>query len=179
LKIKKLNLKNYTILGHSFGGRVIIKLFSKFNITPLNVVFIDSAGIRPKRTCKYYFKVYSYKLKRKILKLILPKKKYEEIINKIRNKNGSSDYKNLSENLSETFKKVVNEDLTKEIKSVNVKTLILWGSEDLDTPVSDAKIFEKEIKDSNLFILNGAGHYSFLDSEFAFIQILKNFLKGN
>ena len=175
--IKKLNLDNVILIGHSFGGRVIIKLVGSLKYEPKKIILIDSAGIKPKRNLKYYIKIYSYKFIRNILKIILGKEKSNNIIEKYRSKVGSQDYKNASSVMKEVFKHTVNEDLKKYLPNIKVPTLLIWGENDNDTPISDGKIMENMISDSGLVILNGAGHYSYLDNYNQFIRILYKFLE--
>ena len=96
----------------------------------------------------------------------------------LRKKSGSDDYRNVSDNMRKTFINVINEDLTHLFKNINVPALLIWGENDLDTPIRDAKIFEKNIKDSGLVILKDAGHYSFIDKYNEFMIIVNNFLGG-
>ena len=79
--------------------------------------------------------------------------------------------------MREVFKNTVNEDLRKYLPSINVPTLLIWGENDTDTPLSDGRIMEKMIKDSGLVILKGAGHYSYLDNYNQFIRVLYKFLE--
>ena len=50
--MEALGIRKATLIGHSYGGRVIIKLATReslpFEIT--NIVLIDSAGVLPKRS---------------------------------------------------------------------------------------------------------------------------------
>ena len=176
--IDKLNIKNPVLIGHSFGGRVIIKMVGKLGYKPDKIILIDSAGIKPKRSINYYFKVYSYKFAKKVINTIYSKKRANEIIENIRNKRGSSDYKMASENMKKTFINVVNEDLKDLLPNIGVPTLIFWGEKDLDTPLNDAKILEKLIKDSGLVVFKGAGHYSYLEHLYEFLKITINFVEG-
>jgi pimeloyl-ACP methyl ester carboxylesterase len=48
----------------------------------------------------------------------------------------------------------------------------------MDTPLYMGKIMESEIRDSGLVVLEGAGHYSYLDDYHKFGLILKSFLGG-
>ena len=41
------------------------------------------------------------------------------------------------------------------LKKIKTKTLLIWGKYDKVTPVSDAFIFKKKIKESSLYLLNG------------------------
>ena len=167
--------KNSIWLGHSFGGRVIIKLFSKMDVKPEKIVLVDSAGIKPKRGMDYYLKVYSYKLGKKILKLPVINKTglYEALIKNA----GSSDYKVLSENMRATMSRVVNEDLRSHLSDISVPVLLIWGDKDTATPIGDAQIMNKLIPDSGIVVLEGAGHFSYLDCPGKFFAALEYFVK--
>lgn len=177
--INKLDIKNPTLIGHSFGGRVIMKLVGELRYTPKNIILVDSAGIKPRRKLSYYVKVYSYKLAKNFAKLLFSKEKSEKIIDNMRKNKGSTDYKNASDNMRSVFVNVVNEDLRYTLPNIKVPTLLIWGEKDLDTPLKDAKIIEKLVPDSGLVVLKGAGHYSYLDNLNEFLIIVDNFLKGS
>jgi pimeloyl-ACP methyl ester carboxylesterase len=87
---------------------------------------------------------------------------------------GAEDYVETPE-LTETFKLVVSEDLSSFLPRITCPTLIIWGSEDRDTPVSFGKKMNELITDSKLVILEGAGHYSFLDKHDEFVVAAKDF----
>ena len=75
--------------------------------------------------------------------------------------------------MRDTLVKSVNEDLSEEIKNIKAKTLIIWGDKDTATPISDAKYLNENIKDSELHIINGAGHFPFVDDPFGYENIIK------
>ena len=173
--IKEADCEGAIWLGHSFGGRVIIKLFEKMEAKPSKIVLVDSAGIKPKRGLDYYFKVYTYKLGKKVLKLPVLNKTglYEKLVKNA----GSSDYKVLSENMRATMSKVVNEDLRGYLPDISVPTLLVWGDKDTATPLSDAKLMDKLLPDSGIVVLEGAGHFSYLDYPNKFFGALEYFVK--
>lgn len=177
--IQKLNIKNPVLIGHSFGGRVIMKLVGKLGFEPDKIIFVDSAGIKPRRGLDYYFKVYSYKLAKKAINLVFPKDKAIKLIADMRKNKGSTDYNNASENLKKTFINVVNEDLRHHLPNIKVPTLLIWGEKDMDTPLRDAKIIEKLVPDAGLVVFKGAGHYSYLENLHDFIVITTNFIEGD
>ena len=47
--IEEKKLQDVVLIGHSFGGRVIIKLVGKLGFNPKKIILVDSAGIRPKK----------------------------------------------------------------------------------------------------------------------------------
>lgn len=176
--INRLNIQNPVLIGHSFGGRIIMKLVGGMGYTPDKIIFVDSAGIKPRRGLDYYFRVYSYKLAKKMINLVMPKEKATKLIEDMRNKKGSTDYNNASENLKKTFINVVNEDLKHHLPNIKVPTLLIWGEKDMDTPLRDAKIIEKLVPDAGLVTFKDAGHYSYLENLGDFLVITTNFIEG-
>jgi pimeloyl-ACP methyl ester carboxylesterase len=172
--IKTENIENPILIGHSFGGRVSI-LYSSRNKTE-KIILVDSAGVKPTRKPKYYFKVYTFKILKRIVNMLFSKQKANTILDKYRSKSGSSDYQNANGIMRDILVKIVNEDLTHVMPKIKSPTLLIWGENDTATPVSDAKIMEKVIPDAGLVILKDSGHYSFLEKLNEFLIIINNFL---
>ncbi len=171
--LDQFEIDSLVLVGHSFGGRVAIKFSYLYqnDYNEFKVCLIDSAGILPRRNLKYYYKIYKYKLVKKIAKKC---KKYEKTLSKY----GSNDYKQLSNVMKETFKKVVNEDLSFEAKFISKPAIIIWGSKDKDTKLYMAKKLHKLITRSELHIIKNAGHYSFLDNPSEVLFLLDTFIKN-
>ncbi len=165
-----------TLIGHSFGGRVSIVFASRNEVE--KVVLVDAAGVPPRRGLKYYAKVYSYKAMKRIAPLLLGKKRAQELIERRRASSGSADYNALPETMRGTFVKVVNQDLCPYMPNIKAPTLLVWGSEDTATPLSDARVMNSLIEDSGLVVFDGVGHYSFLEQPARFNIVVGNFLGG-
>ncbi len=175
--IKKLNIENPILIGHSNGGRTAINYAGR-NLGKINkMILIDSAGIKPKRGISYYIKIYTYKTLKCILNIFPKTEMFDNIRERFLGRFGSSDYKNSSEVLRKTMSIILNEDQTGILKNIDTPTLLIWGENDDATPVSDAKIMEKNIKDSGLVILKNAGHFSYLDKYQEFTSVITSFLK--
>lgn len=174
--ISLLQLKSPTLIGHSFGGRISVLLASRNNTE--KVILVDSAGIKPRRSLRYYLKVYSFKLMKRLTLLTNGKKKGLEKIEKMRAKKGSSDYRNSSPRMRSIMSKVVNEDLKYAMPSIKSPTLLVWGENDTATPLADAKTMNRLIPDSGLVSFPGCGHYSFLDNPIGFKAVVREFLKN-
>ncbi len=172
--IAELGIKNPILLGHSFGGRVGILYSSRNHVSKL--ILVDSAGIKPKRSLKYYWKVYSFKLMKHLMYLIYGHDGAEIRLDKRRAKAGSSDYANASAMMRRILSKVVNEDLSDRLSKIKAPTLLIWGENDTATPLSDAKKMEALIPDAGLVAFSGCGHYSFLDNPMQFSAVLRSFL---
>ncbi|MCH5323846.1 MAG: alpha/beta hydrolase [Eubacterium sp.] len=174
----KLHIKNPIILGHSFGGRVIIKLVTRENspVKADKLILTDSAGIMPKRSAKSKLSTKMYKAGRTIMSTAPMKALFPDAVENMRNKRGSADYLAASPIMRQTLVNTVNEDLTDLLPKIKQSTLLIWGDRDDATPLSDGQTMEKLIPDSGLAVINGAGHYSFIDNPYTFSRILASFL---
>ena len=175
--LKKYDFKKVTLLGHSFGGRVIIKLCSRelpFEVE--KVILVDSAGVKPEKTASQKFKQSVYKATKKIYSSDAFSKLFPDALENLRRRNGSADYNAASPIMRQTLVKVVNEDLCHLMPKIKAPTLLFWGEKDTATPLSDAKRMEKLIPDAGLVTVAGAGHYSFLENMPLFVRVLESFL---
>lgn len=157
-----LNIKKCNLIAHSFGGRVAILVSSLQSGLVDRLVLVGSAGMKPRRKLGYYLKVFRYKL----LKFFGRKPKNA----------GSSDYNALSDNMKQTFVSIVNTHLEEYCKNISAKTLIVFGENDIETPIYMAKRLKKLIKGSKLVILPHAGHFCFQERSMQFKRLLTNFL---
>lgn len=175
--------KTIDLLVHSFGARVALKLLTRPSISSKidKVVFTGGAGLKPKRSASFYLKKYTAK----ILKLpfnFLPKNLREKGLNKLRETAlwkslGSSDYQKLSGVMRETFVACVNEHLDHLVPQIEHEILLIWGDNDMATPLNQGKRFEKMLQKSALVEINGAGHYAFLDKPKQFASILQAYFE--
>ncbi len=176
--IKIMKIDKLSLLGHSFGGRVIIKLSNRENL-PFEIsklILVDSAGILPKKSNKSSFKTKIYKLCKVVLKNKVVSKIFPNALENLKKKFGSEDYKNAIPVMRETLVKVVNEDLEPLLKNIKQPTLLIWGDKDEATPFEDAKIMESLIPNSGIVRVEGAGHYSFLEQPILINKVLDSFL---
>ncbi|MTI46956.1 alpha/beta fold hydrolase [Sporosalibacterium faouarense] len=177
--IRKMNMKKVTLIGHSHGGRVSIFLGNEYPNIIDKIILVDSAGLIPKRHLKYYFKVYTFKTLKKLYTTFYFGSNKEERMEKFYRKFGSTDYKNSPGIMRKVMVKVLSENLRPLLSGIKAPTLLIWGSNDEDTPVYMGEIMEKEIPDSGLVVLDNAGHYSYLDKFNHFKVIIDNFLEGS
>ncbi|MDR2136811.1 MAG: alpha/beta hydrolase [Synergistaceae bacterium] len=175
--LEKLGIQAADLIGHSFGGRVVIKLAIR-NSLPFRVskvVLVDGAGIRHPRTTKQKLRLLLYKGVKGLLSLPFLEEKFSGLLESWRRKNASPDYLNASPRMRECLVKTVNEDLTPFLSSIPYPTLLVWGENDRETPLNDGKIMERLIPDAGLVELKNAGHYSFLDQPLIFGRVLDSF----
>lgn len=179
LFMEKLGIEKATLLGHSYGGRVIIKLATRkdlpFEIK--NIVLMDSAGIMPKRSFLQKMKIKRYKLLKGFWNIKVIYCLFPELIDDWKSRQGSADYRNASPMMRQCLVKAVNEDLTDLLPHISQETLLIWGDQDTATPLADAKIMEKMIPNAGLAVIPGTGHFSFLEQPAIFQNIMKSYFK--
>lgn len=162
--VKQVGIKKPIIMGHSFGGRVAIRYSSRNNIEKL--VLFGSPCIRLQEELP---------LKVRMLKKMKKLPGMNKLGEYMKQFIGSRDYKAASPIMRETLVHVVNEDLSKYAREIEEPTLLIWGEQDEEAPVSDAKELEKLMMDAALIILPGT-HYAYLENLARVITILNSFI---
>jgi len=132
-----------TIAGHSFGGKVATYL------EPKKLVLLSTAGILEPKSLKTKIKISLTKIGN-IFGL-----------SKITKALRSKDVENMSQNMYETFKNVVNEDFSEVFRNYTNETFILWGEKDTATSLESGKKIHTLIKNS-IFRSYDGDHYFFL-----------------
>ena len=177
--INALGAKSITLLGHSFGGRIIAKLLNRSNLPFVvpKIILFDSAGVKPKKSLLSYFKLLVVKTGKIFLKIPLLGDLFEDQIKFLFEHEASSDYLAASEVMRRTLSLVINEDLTKYIAQITLPSLLIWGENDDATPVQDGKLMATLISQAELHIIPQSGHYPFVDDWAAMQTILGSWLK--
>jgi len=170
---EKMELEKFHLLGHSFGGRVCIKLAAQFPEKIKKLILVDSAGIESE-------KGMSIKVRTRLASLMgifkavpgfkIGRKFYYKFM--IRN----TDYFKAMGIMKEVFKKVIAEDLTSWLGKISVPTLIIWGKRDKSTPIKHGYLMEEKIRNSELKIFDTGHSPHLLEPELLLKEIL-DFLK--
>ena len=63
-----------------------------------------------------------------------------------------------------------------KLKLIKNKVLIIFGSNDRETPLYMARKLNKNIKNSSVYIMSGCGHFCFIDNPYYFNALVKEFL---
>lgn len=173
----------FDLIVHSFGARVAVKLLSEREIRVRfdKIVFTGAAGLKPRRSLRFYLRKYTAKLLKAPF-MILPGSYRESGLKKLRNTNlwkslGSSDYRQLSGVMRQTFVSTVNEHLDAKFPAIPQEILLIWGENDTSTPLEQARRMESLLPESALIILEDAGHYAFIDKPAQFASIVKAYLE--
>ncbi len=175
---KAMAIKKAVLVGHSHGGRTIIKLVtsSKTLLEVPKIILLDSAGLIRKKSFSQKMKIARFKLAKKLFGKGPFEKLFPDLIEKMRKKNGSADYAAATPVMRKSMVSVINEDLSGVLSKITAPTLLIWGENDTDTPMYQAKTMEKSIPDCGLVTIKGAGHFSFLTDPCLVRRVMYSFL---
>lgn len=162
--VKEVGIKKPILMGHSFGGRVAIRYSSNHPIEKL--VLFGAPCIRMQKKLPLYVR---------FLKQMKKLPGMDSFGEKMKKYIGSRDYKAASPIMRQTLVHVVNEDLSRYAKEIEEPTLLIWGDQDDEAPLEDAKDLEKIMMDAALIVLPGT-HYAYLENLNRVVCILREFL---
>ena len=175
--IKKLPSKKNIFIGHSFGGKIALQIAVLFPEFVDGLVLIAASGLKRKRSIFFRAKAFALKFIAKLLKFIdyLLKTSFKEYY---ANRFGSTDYRNAKGILRKILVKSIHEDLSSVASTIKAKTLLIYGSNDSETPPIFGKRFNALIKNSIFIELPNFNHYDILSTGQHQIQnlITKSFL---
>ncbi len=155
-------IEHADILGHSFGGRIAIRL-AKLAPQRLNrIILINSAGLQRTIQGKALVRSKIAKTSAQVCKFLDRSFGLSTFQEWHVPRFASRDYRNAGE-LKNIFVKTVNEDLSDIAKNIESPVLLLWGEKDAETPVEIAKRYADLIPKSTLVVLPGKDHFPFLN----------------
>lgn len=148
------NCRIRNLLIHSFGGRIAIKWLSRHHEHKFSTaVFTGCAGIPSKPNLKQKIGKQLAKLKK-----ITPAKIYNPSRNFLYKLLRITDYNSQSVVMQETFKNIIQEDLTDYLSKINIPIDLLWGENDSYTPIWMGQKMAELIPQNNLTILPNVRH---------------------
>ncbi|MBE6153259.1 MAG: alpha/beta hydrolase [Firmicutes bacterium] len=163
--LTRLNVKNPTMVGHSFGGRISI-IYSALEQTE-KLVLLSSPFIK---------RIKKQSIKTKMLKILKKIPGLNALEEFAKSHIGSIDYRNATPIMRDTLVKTVNQDLTDYVKKINASTILIAGEFDTAVPLDEMKQYENYIEDSALIIYPGCTHYAYLEDANRTIAIIRNFI---
>jgi pimeloyl-ACP methyl ester carboxylesterase len=152
-----INPNEVMIAGHSFGGKVATALI------PKTLVLLSTAGILEEKSSNVKMRI-----------------KFSKILNVLGLENiskmfRSKDVDNMSQNMYETFKNVVDEDFSEYFKGYYNHALIFWGETDTATSLESGKKIAQFIK-NNDFKSYPEDHFFFLKNGQNICKNIENYI---
>jgi pimeloyl-ACP methyl ester carboxylesterase len=172
--MEHLQLYRPHLIGHSFGGQVSIRLAATAPERVGKLVLVCSAGIRTPPAL-------ATRLKRVAARLGKALEAHggrigEKLRGAIYRRVQSRDYANAGP-LRPTLVRVITEDLTPLLPLIHSPTLLVWGAQDRDVPLSAAQAMARLIPSAQLVVFENAGHFAYLDHFDRFRLLVGRFLR--
>jgi len=178
--LKSNKIKNPILIGHSFGGAIITKIAADHTFPLKKIILVDAAAIRHPYSPRQKLTINIISSIKKILslpiiKITLPsiQKIYYQATHQ-----QDSDYVALKDQpiLQKTFQNLIRYDLSKILHRIKVPTLVIWGENDLSTPLSDGQKINYLIPRSKIIIYPNSSHFSYLENQDVFCNDIKKFI---
>lgn len=180
--IDALGLESPHVVGNSFGGSLALQLYARSPATPRSLVLTDTyagwSGSFPSEVVKQRLAASLPDLDRPVDEVVtkwLPSfvtqaapepvvKELESII---------SDFN--QDGMRVMIRALAEADLRDLLPRVRVPVLLVWGEEDVRSPLEVAEAMRSHVSTSRLVILRGAGHLSHVEAPARFNAELRRF----
>lgn len=192
--IVRHDLRNLTLVGHSFGGVVALltglKLTEEKSDRLSGLVLIDSGGF--KQPLPGYLKILRTPFLGPLaLAFMSSKRQARRILNLAYHDQRKITYEQVAEYaapidspgarhaLVQTAKQLIPrnlEEITSRYKNIRVPTLILWGRQDKIIPLRIGQQLHKAITNSRLIVLESCGHIPHEEKPTEVGEIIRRFL---
>jgi pimeloyl-ACP methyl ester carboxylesterase len=141
------------VLGHSFGGRVAVKLAARrpdlvtgMVLSGVPLLRGPSAGATP----RVPFKAARWAHSRRLIS--------DERMERLRKKYGSADYRNANGVMRSILVRLVNESYEECLPQIKCPVELVWGDRDTAAPLQVARDACAMIQDCRISVLEGLGH---------------------
>ena len=147
------------LIAHSFGARIAIRYAAMYPVKKM--VLSGAAGIRAPLSWQRRASQGWHKLKKKL---------------GMRGSAGSVDYQKASPRMKQVLVRVVNEDLSPYLRQIECPVLLVWGSEDRETPLWMGRKMEHDIPNARMIVYRGEDHFAYYHQGFRFMKDVCAFL---
>jgi len=176
-KLKEKNWQKFNLLGHSFGGGLVVKITAAFPERIEKLILLSQAIIK-RRSIKSYLFYWVAFLGKKIFFLPGFRKLQPQAQWVIYKLAGTRDYYVADGMMKETMKKIGQEEpLEGLLEKIKIPTLILWGEKDDVLPLKDAYYIKEKIRGSELKIIPGAKHSPHRETPEELVEAIISFFK--
>lgn len=172
--LSKNKINKTTLVGHSFGGRVAIKYAEKYPHSLAKLVLTGVPIYKENSSLKRTLLLVLAKAGKKLFQIFASAKFTHYAQRILYRMAGSSDYLKADPVLKVTLQNILSEDLSLVARRINTPTLLIWGDEDLHTPLWIAQKAEKIINKAKLIVVSHADHSLIYKDPDKFINVLTN-----
>ncbi|MEZ4703337.1 MAG: alpha/beta fold hydrolase [Rhodothermales bacterium] len=176
-------LERVHIVGHSNGGRIALYMASDPDLARYvaSLALISPSGTRPTRSVSYYVRSGIARALKLPIRL-LPGRLRATGMDWLRHTwiwplLGSSDFRQLTGVMRETFVKTANCYLEDRLARIEAPTIVLWGTGDDAISRKQMHTLVAGVRGAQLIELPGAGHYGYIDQPAPVAEALSRHLE--
>jgi pimeloyl-ACP methyl ester carboxylesterase len=174
--LKKIEVSSpAALIGHSFGGRVILKGVGTGVLQADQIILMGSAGIKHSDSARNLGYMLVAKAGKAATALPGLKSLRAGLRRKLYQSAGNDDYLTAGP-MRTIFVHTISEDLRSDAAAIRIPALLIWGAEDAETPLADGRLLADSITASQLVIIPAAGHYVFSDAPTDTLAHIERFL---
>lgn len=152
---KRFPGKKFFVFGHSFGGRITMKLASQKHPELSGIVLCAASGLSRTNIVKRSIFFTLSRLGKILFFAPQVVRLWRTLLYKLAREH---DYENVRGVMREIFKKVIAESSIRDVQMIKVPTLVLWGDNDRMTPVKDGYYLKENLKNSKFKVYENEGH---------------------
>ncbi|HSH31612.1 MAG TPA: alpha/beta hydrolase, partial [Candidatus Saccharimonadales bacterium] len=156
-------------------GRVVIKSLAQGLVETERLVLMGGAGVSQFHNLRNQLFRMVAKLGKAVTSLPYVSLLRQPLRGRLYRAAGSTDYLSAGA-MTDIFLKTIHEDLQADAARIKLPALLVWGENDVDTPVQEAKIFAGLMKSSRLEVVSGANHFVYLDQPDRVARLIEEFL---
>jgi pimeloyl-ACP methyl ester carboxylesterase len=173
--------KTISIIGHSLGGYIACEFAIRYPSSTNRLVLVDSSGMLhgPTVLLREYLDVAmnpTYDNSMSIFKKMVANPIFvsplaaTSFVMNLSDFQAKNAFKLTLENSANTQVNI------QKLRNLKIATLIIWGAKDNVIPLEHALLFQEAIPDSELEIIENAGHAPFIEKPAVTFDIIKRFL---
>jgi pimeloyl-ACP methyl ester carboxylesterase len=142
----------FLLVGHSFGGRVAVRIAAQHPELVSGLVLTGVPLVRATPAPQPRLALRA--AKRLHAAHVLP----GSVVDRLRRRGGSADYQAAQGVMRDVLVRVVGEDYREDLARIAVPVHMVWGEHDDAAPVAGARLAAELIPDVRLDVVPGAGH---------------------
>jgi len=140
------------VVGHSFGGRIAVRLAAS---RPELVTALVLTGAPLVRLAPAAKPKVSYRIAKSLNRIgLIP----DSVMEARRAKAGSADYNAAQGIMRDIMVKTVNENYDADLARINVPTWLVWGENDTAAPTAAGKVASERIRGAHWTVVPGEAH---------------------
>ncbi len=189
--LEKIKVSKCILIGNSMGGHIATVYALKDQSRVDRLVLVDSAGLTKlapgvEQMVKYSLNTSMIKMSPKMIVQQGVRNNFhdtelKECKNMIENvesiSENSEEYTEYCHAIKSSMQTMLKERIGAKLYDLKIPVLLIWGKYDCMVPINYAYEFKRKTENSQLVIIDGAGHMPMLEKHKTFNHIVEDFIK--